>query len=1239
MDRDQLLEILREATVGVLGCEPAAVDRGGPLRRRPRRRQPRPRRDHHGRRGPPRHPGARGGAQGRPHRRRAPSTCSRARSARRRERDRRPPAGRRHRRRPPHAGRQRRRHLLGDARRRAVRRPRRSRRFDATDHPITYACEVRGFDPQERFGFKEARRLDRAAQLGVAAAGDAVAAAFGDDGVGRRRHRPARAGVVAGTGIGGLQTLEEQVAQYGEKGPTRVSPLLVPMMMANATAGLVGIEHGLTGPEPLHRHRLRGRRQRHRRGGPARPRGLVRRRRRRRHRGGDHAGRPRRLLAHGRAVVEPRSRRRQPAVRRRPRRLRDGRGRRLPRARGARVGRSPAARPILGEVLGYGRTCDAFHITAPAEGGSGAVALHGGRARRRRPGARRHRPRERPRHVDAAQRRRRGGRHRQGVRRRRACRSPRPRASPATSSAPPARSRRWRRCSPSRHGAVPPTANHERLERGLEVDVVAGSPATVAAEAGRLEQLRLRRPQRHAGARPRLTSCSSTSGPTRLPSTTPGPGRRRPGRRRRGRHRRPPRPHRRPVPARRRRRPRRHRPGRGRRRIARLVRQAVDAGVPIVGVLDTGGADVREGVAASTPGARVARALSQASGVVPIVLVVTGAVRERAGAAARAGRRRRRHRRGRRLRHRAGDGRGDDRAAGRPASSSAASASLAGRSRRRPPRRRRRGRGPRTSSPTCSPFLPPNVVRAAAGVAGDRSRRPPLRPGRRDRARRAERRPTTCASSSPTSSTTATSSSCAPATPRPSSPRWPASTAGRSASSPTSRCTSPAPSTSRRSRKAARFVRWCDAFGLPLVTFVDTPGFLPGVEHEWRGMIRHGAELAFAYATGDGAAALRRRAQGLRRRLHRHGRQGDGQRPVRRLAGRRARGDGRARRGADPQPPRAGRRPDAPRPSSRPSTPPTTARRGSPSSAATSTASSSRPTRARVLARGLRALAAKRERLPEAQARQHPALGRTDRGTARRQEARRHRRAHRRVDRVHRRPARPGGGRRDRAHELRPADAHHRAGGQAPARRRPTCSSSTCRTPSTSRRSPTSSSAGGAGSTASCTPSASPPSRCLGGDIMRAPWEDVATAVQVSAYSLRVLADVALPLMEKAGGGSIVGLDFDNSRQAWPVYDWMGVAKAALEATSRYLARDLGPEGHPGQPRRRRPDAHRRGHVDPRLRAVRGGVAGPGAARLGRPRPRAGGPGVRRPAVGLVPGDDRRDRPRRRRLTTSGRAR
>jgi enoyl-[acyl-carrier protein] reductase I len=82
------------------------------------------------------------------------------------------------------------------------------------------------------------------------------------------------------------------------------------------------------------------------------------------------------------------------------------------------------------------------------------------------------------------------------------------------------------------------------------------------------------------------------------------------------------------------------------------------------------------------------------------------------------------------------------------------------------------------------------------------------------------------------------------------------------------------------------------------------------------------------------------------------------------------------------------------------------------------------------------------------------------------------------------------------------------------------------------------------------------PEACLGGDFMRAGWADVSTALQVSAYSLKALAGAALPLM-KEHGGSIVGLDFD-ARQAWPQYDWMGVAKAALESTARYLARDLG---------------------------------------------------------------------------------
>jgi meromycolic acid enoyl-[acyl-carrier-protein] reductase len=84
------------------------------------------------------------------------------------------------------------------------------------------------------------------------------------------------------------------------------------------------------------------------------------------------------------------------------------------------------------------------------------------------------------------------------------------------------------------------------------------------------------------------------------------------------------------------------------------------------------------------------------------------------------------------------------------------------------------------------------------------------------------------------------------------------------------------------------------------------------------------------------------------------------------------------------------------------------------------------------------------------------------------------------------------------------------------------------------------------------------PESCLGGGFLTAPWEDVAVALQVSAYSLKSLAVAALPLMES--GGSIVGLDFDNT-QAWPVYDWMGVAKSAFESTARYLARDLGAKG------------------------------------------------------------------------------
>ena len=89
------------------------------------------------------------------------------------------------------------------------------------------------------------------------------------------------------------------------------------------------------------------------------------------------------------------------------------------------------------------------------------------------------------------------------------------------------------------------------------------------------------------------------------------------------------------------------------------------------------------------------------------------------------------------------------------------------------------------------------------------------------------------------------------------------------------------------------------------------------------------------------------------------------------------------------------------------------------------------------------------------------------------------------------------------------------------------------------------------------------PPDCLGSGMFAAGWDDVSVALHISAYSLKALVDTFLPLLSAAGqdgGASVVGLDFDAS-VAWPVYDWMGVAKAALESLSRYLAKELGPRG------------------------------------------------------------------------------
>ena len=241
-------------------------------------------------------------------------------------------------------------------------------RFDTTDLPVRFACEVKDFDPVEYLGPKEVRRVDRNAQLGFAAGIDAFRDA-GDTGA-----DPARCAVVAGVGIGGLTTLEDQEKVLIERGPTRVTPFLVPMMMPNATPAIVAMELGWTGPNiciatacAAGTHAL---------GEGAR---LIR------------DGTSDVVLAGGaEAVVTPiaiaafarmgalSGRHDDPASASRPFDVdRDGfvmgEGaaflvlERLDRAlaRGAR---------IYGEVLGYGRNADAYHITAPSPGGSGATA-------------------------------------------------------------------------------------------------------------------------------------------------------------------------------------------------------------------------------------------------------------------------------------------------------------------------------------------------------------------------------------------------------------------------------------------------------------------------------------------------------------------------------------------------------------------------------------------------------------------------------------------------------------------------------------------------------------------------------------------------------------------------------------------------------------------------------------------------------------------------------------------------
>ncbi|MGI8686863.1 MAG: beta-ketoacyl-ACP synthase II [Acidimicrobiales bacterium] len=241
-------------------------------------------------------------------------------------------------------------------------------RYDATEQPVGFACEVAGFDPADYFGHKEARRADRVTQLGYAAATDALVDA-GDIGA-----DPGRCGVVAGTGVGGLWTQEEEEKVLFERGPTRVSPFLVPMMMANATAGTIAMRHGWKGPNiciatacAAGTHAV-GEAVRFIRDGSA---DVVLA-------GGAEAAITPVAMAAFAKMGALSTRSDDPARASRPFDpdrdgfvMGEGAGFLvlerwdLAEARGAR---------IYGEIMGYGRNSDAHHITAPSPDGAGAVA-------------------------------------------------------------------------------------------------------------------------------------------------------------------------------------------------------------------------------------------------------------------------------------------------------------------------------------------------------------------------------------------------------------------------------------------------------------------------------------------------------------------------------------------------------------------------------------------------------------------------------------------------------------------------------------------------------------------------------------------------------------------------------------------------------------------------------------------------------------------------------------------------
>jgi 3-oxoacyl-[acyl-carrier-protein] synthase II len=241
-------------------------------------------------------------------------------------------------------------------------------KFDPQKLSVRFACEVKGFDPLRYMDRKEARRYDLFAQFALAASQQAIAQA----GLEGKFPSPERTGVVIGSGIGGMQTYEENCTAYIQKGPDRVSPFFVPMFIPDIAAGLVSIRYGLKGPNfatvsacASSAHAI-GESYNFIRHGMADA--MVT--------GGAEAAITGLTVAAFANMKALSTRNDSPETASRPfDRDRDGfvlgdggavvvlESLEHAQARGAR---------ILGEVLGYGASGDAYHITSPAEHGEGA---------------------------------------------------------------------------------------------------------------------------------------------------------------------------------------------------------------------------------------------------------------------------------------------------------------------------------------------------------------------------------------------------------------------------------------------------------------------------------------------------------------------------------------------------------------------------------------------------------------------------------------------------------------------------------------------------------------------------------------------------------------------------------------------------------------------------------------------------------------------------------------------------